>query len=771
MLRRSVDRALLLAIVLLPWAPPARAKAQRARGPMRVLVVFQQQAESRPMVEFTERMKQTVRDELGAPVEFYQEALDLDRFRGEERISPLTEYFEDKYRGYGIDVIVPVGGRALQFALSELDDVLPNVPVVFALNAAPQLDTTTLPPRVTGRIAPAGRFAPTLEMARALQPDAQRIVVVGGSSTNDSVSVAGAMTAVKASHVRLPVSVIQGVPLNVLLGQLRALPPHSIVIFANFRQDTHGQVFEPLDVVGSIARASAAPMYTQLHSYIGEGLVGGSVMKFGDEGARTGSLVTRVLRREPGQRMPPVEVIGNSFVVDWRQLQRFGLSESRLPRGTEVLYRDPTVWERYRSLALAVSAIIVAESALVGGLLVERRRRKRAQALIAKQEELSRVVLASVSTQIAILDRMGAIIRVNEAWRALARSTGMDEAHDAFVGWNYLEECRRAELRGCDEAREARLGIEAVLEGRRWPFRHEFNTAPPHELRYELFVDRLQLSDGGAIVTHLDVTERRLAEQRSEETRRQVAHMGRLALVGELGATISHELRQPLAAIRANAQAGAMLLAGSPPDLREVQAILQDIVADDARAVEVIEGVRRLLRKDELLSATVDLNQICRDAARLLQTEAALRHTRIDLTLTTAAPMVTGDPAQLRQMVLNLGLNALEAASASSDERAVVVSTTLRAGQAEVTVHDSGPGIAAEVQPRVFEPFFSTKSEGLGLGLAIVRSIAERHQGRVWAENHTTGGAVFGAALPAARGLASTEADASITETSDRAAR
>ena len=133
--------------------------------------------------------------------------------------------------------------------------------------------------------------------------------------------------------------------------------------------------------------------------------------------------------------------------------------------------------------------------------------------------------------------------------------------------------------------------------------------------------------------------------------------------------------------------------------------------------------------------------------------------------------MVTGDPAQLRQLVLNLGLNALEAASASSDERAVVVSTTLRAGQAEVTVHDSGPGIAAEVQPRVFEPFFSTKSEGLGLGLAIVRSIAERHQGRVWAENHTTGGAVFGAALPAARGLASTEADASITETSDRAAR
>jgi C4-dicarboxylate-specific signal transduction histidine kinase len=491
------------------------------------------------------------------------------------------------------------------------------------------------------------------------------------------------------------------------------------------------------------------------------------MMKFGDEGGNTGRLVVRVLRRAPGARMPPPELMTESFVVDWRQLQRFGLSESRLPPGTEVLYRDPTLWERYRALALVVSAIIVAQSALVAGLLVERRRRKRAQAAIAKQEELNRVVLASVSTQIAILDRMGTIIRVNEAWRQLARGAGANETHEAFVGWNYLEECRRAEIRGCDEAREARLGIEAVLEGRRWPFRHEFNTAPPHELRYELFVDRLQLSEGGAIVTHLDVTERRLAEQRAEETRRQVAHMGRLALVGELGATISHELRQPLAAIRANAQAGAMLLAGNPPDLREVQAILQDIVADDARAVEVIEGVRRLLRKDEPLSATVDLNQICRDAARLLQTEAALRHTRIDLTLAAAAPLVTGDPAQLRQMVLNLGLNALEAASGSSDERAVVVSTTLRAGQAEVTVHDSGPGISADVQPRVFEPFFSTKSEGLGLGLAIVRSIAERHQGRVWAENHTTGGAVFGAALPAARGLVSLENDAAVSSTSD----
>jgi C4-dicarboxylate-specific signal transduction histidine kinase/ABC-type uncharacterized transport system substrate-binding protein len=757
-------------LVPLLLAPTTRASAQRTHGPIRVLVVFQQQAETRPMVEFTDRLRQTVPEELRSPVEFYQEALDLDRFKGASRVSPLVGYFANKYRGFGIDVVVPVGRRALEFILSELDEVLPNTPVVFALNAAPQLDTTTLPPRVTGRIASGGRFAPTVEMARALQPDAERIVVVGGAGATDSVAVAAVVSAATASRVRLPITVIQGPPLNALLGQLRALPPRSIVIFANFRQDANGQVFEPLDVVGSIARASAAPMYTQLDSYVGEGLVGGSVLKFDDEGARTGHLVARVLLRKPGQGMPPIEGIGNSYVVDARQLRRWGLSEAHLPPGTEVRFREPTFWERYRTLALAASMVIVAESALVGGLLIERRRRRRAQAAIARQEELNHAVLASVSTQIAIIDRAGRIIRVNEAWRALARDARADEAHDAFVGWNYLEECRRAEDRGCNEAREVRLGIEAVLEGRRWPFRQEFDTAPPHELRYELFVDRLQLSGGGAIVTHLDITERRIAEQRIEETRRQVAHMGRLAVVGELGAAISHELRQPLAAIRANAQAGALLLAGNPPDLTEVQAILQDIVADDARAVEVIEGVRRLLRKDAARSAMVDLNQICRDTARLLQAEAALRGTRLDLALATPAPMVTGDPAQLRQLVLNLGLNALEAASMAREQRSVAIRTTVHADHAELTVHDSGPGISADVQLRVFDPFFSTKADGLGLGLAIVRSIAERHQGRVWAENHPAGGALFGAALPTASDV-TPPADATITARSDRAVR
>ena len=386
---------------------------------------------------------------------------------------------------------------------------------------------------------------------------------------------------------------------------------------------------------------------------------------------------------------------------------------------------------------------LAAASEIVAGAMA----RSRATHAIRRGEELNRAVLASLSTPIAILDRLGTIIRVNDAWRRVA-GRAADDPRDAFIGWNYLDECARSEERGSDEARDVRLGIQMVLQRRGGPFRYEYHTPEPNERWYELFVDRLHFSDGGAIVTHLEITDRRLAERRADETRRQVAHMGRVALVGELAATISHELRQPLAAIRANAEAGALLVGRIPADPREARDIFKSIVADDIRAVEVIEGVRKLLRKEEPVSARVDLNDVCRRAVRLLQRDAVLRNTRLELSLEATTSTVSGDPVQLEQMVLNLTMNALDAASASDEERAVVVRTTRCVDQVEVSVHDSGPGIPADVQSHLFEPYFSTKTQGLGLGLVIVRSIVERHNGRVRADSGALGGTVFRVLLP-----------------------
>jgi len=220
--------------------------------------------------------------------------------------------------------------------------------------------------------------------------------------------------------------------------------------------------------------------------------------------------------------------------------------------------------------------------------------------------------------------------------------------------------------------------------------------------------------------------------------------------MGELTAAISHELRQPLAAIRAHAETGAMLLNRTAPDLNGAREVFSDILSDDLRAVEVLDHIRALLRKDGSVTAVVDLNGICERASELLMHDAARRGVRLRLSLEPRLPPVIGDAVQLQQVVLNLALNAMDAVQTFPRTREVVLGTSAGSEQVEIFVRDTGPGLTPEVRLRVFEPFFSTKTQGLGMGLAIVRSIVERHRGRVYADNEDGGGAVFRVQLPVA---------------------
>jgi signal transduction histidine kinase len=179
--------------------------------------------------------------------------------------------------------------------------------------------------------------------------------------------------------------------------------------------------------------------------------------------------------------------------------------------------------------------------------------------------------------------------------------------------------------------------------------------------------------------------------------------------------------------------------------------IFRDIVENDARAADVLEHIRILLRKEPPASAPVDLNRVCSEAIRLLEHDAELRGVRLRLALAPTLPDVTGDAVQLQQVVLNLARNGIDAVKVSESSRRdheVVVGTAAQNGVVEIFVRDTGPGLAPDVRQRIFEPFYSTKSHGLGMGLAIVRTIIERHRGQVSVENQETGGAVFTVQLP-----------------------
>jgi signal transduction histidine kinase len=248
------------------------------------------------------------------------------------------------------------------------------------------------------------------------------------------------------------------------------------------------------------------------------------------------------------------------------------------------------------------------------------------------------------------------------------------------------------------------------------------------------------------------ITELRRAEAASRQSHEEIAHLNRVAAMGELTASLAHELNQPLAAILSNAQAAIRYLSGEPADLAEVRECLTDIVADDKRAGEVIRTLRALLRKEESQASLIDLNEVVTEAIRLLGSDATLRHTSVKFEPLPAFRLVLGDRTQLYQVVLNLIKNGLEAAAERSpDNRWVLVRTAESDGGIELTVEDSGRGITEGDLARVFEPFFTTKQEGLGMGLSISRTIVQAQGGRIWAENRPGSGAIFRCVLPMAQ--------------------
>jgi len=233
-------------------------------------------------------------------------------------------------------------------------------------------------------------------------------------------------------------------------------------------------------------------------------------------------------------------------------------------------------------------------------------------------------------------------------------------------------------------------------------------------------------------------------------TNQRLAHLNRVAAMTELATSIAHELNQPLAAILSNAQAARRLLQKDPPDVAEALEALVDIVNDDHRAGTIIQRMRAMLKKGAPSAAAQDLNELAREVLRLVGNDALLRRATLRLDLASRLPLVRGDGIQLQQVLLNLVVNALDAVADRSSLGRLVVVRTRSDGKERVvlSVEDSGKGIDPTDMERVFEAFYSTKAEGLGVGLAISRSIVEAHGGRLWAENNPGEGVTFRCALP-----------------------
>src|SRR5262245_9038175 len=387
---------------------------------------------------------------------------------------------------------------------------------------------------------------------------------------------------------------------------------------------------------------------------------------------------------------------------------------------------------------------------LVGEICANVLAHQEAEEAVRGSELMKSAILATLSSNVAVLDRQGRIATINDSWMRFTRETVGTEAG---VGESYLDVCGRAVSEGVPHVGEVLVGIEAVLDGSRKSFALEYPSRTSSDERwFAVSAVPLSVPDGGAVVSYTDITERKRAELDALQSRQELAHFTRVSTIGELTASLAHELSQPLTGILANAQAALRFLEVTPPNLLELRSILSDIVDDDKRAGEVIRRLRALLRKEQVPFRLLDLNALIRDVAKLLSSDAIIRNISVKLDLDSGPAPVSGDAVQLQQVVLNLLLNAMEAMADSAEDRRFITVQSLITEDAavHVSVQDAGPGFRQGTHHLVFEPFYTTKPSGMGMGLAISKSIIEAHGGLIWAVDNPIAGATLHFSLPGA---------------------
>jgi two-component system, LuxR family, sensor kinase FixL len=363
-------------------------------------------------------------------------------------------------------------------------------------------------------------------------------------------------------------------------------------------------------------------------------------------------------------------------------------------------------------------------------------------------EQRFRAVVEAVPSAILVVDDKGMITLANaqaEAVFGYPRAELVAKPVDMLIPERFRDPLafQRATWASDPQTRAVGQGREMLAcrrDGREFPVEA---TLRPMATGKGLFV----------LASVVDITERRRLEKAEARQRDELAHLSRVAMLGELSGSLAHELNQPLTAILSNAQAAQRFLAQSPPRTDKLAEILADIVKSDHRAGAVIQRLRSMLKKEESQRLPLDVNGVVEESLRLMRSDLLNRHVKVHTDLRAALPAVDGDRNQLQQVLLNFLMNGCDAMDSQETDRQLTVRTSRAAqGGVEVSVADQGAGIPLADIERMFEPFVTTKAQGLGLGLAICRSIVESHGGRLWATNNVDRGATLHCELPAREG-------------------
>ena len=743
--RRATRSIFVAALAFGAWASPAHA----ARD---VLVLYDERGELPGLATLDAALRSELAGTAGEPVEVYRESLDASRFDAKAHRQLFADYLRGKYSDGRIEVVVAVMGPALDFLLEHREDLFPGLPIVFCGIDHRELGDRALPAGVTGVLL-RREFAPTVEIALALQPETERAILVSGTSAFDVAVREQAVEELRAFEGRLAIEDWSARPFPDILRAAEALPPHTIVLFASMFRDAAATAFIPHEAAAQLSAAANAPVYGFVDQFLGRGIVGGRLYSLEAHGGHAARLVQRILAGADLAKLPPVEPSSSVLRFDARQLERWGLDQRRLPEGAVVLHRSRTLWGDFRNEVVGVVVVFILLLGLIAALVTEGARKRRAETSLRESELRFRTLADSTQALLWLSDPDDRLTFVNRRWLELTGST-----REAQAGRPWPDQVHPDDLGKVPRHRggPGRVDYAATFECRLRQANGE------HRWFLVTRVPRFDSADTflGYVGSCVDINAQKEADRETQRSRAALMHVARVATMGELTAAVAHELKQPLGAILANAEAADMLLGAATPDLTELREILADIRADDRRAADIIDRMRSLLEKHELAKVPIAVNETAWQVLRLLDLEATERQVELRFEPAPDLPPVAGDRVHLQQVLMNLVLNGLEAMAAVPPGRRELHVRTAKLDGAKVSivVTDSGGGIPEEQLPWLFEPFWTTKDHGLGMGLSIARTIVESHDGRIWVENVAGGGARFHVELPALLATAATSA-------------
>ena len=379
-----------------------------------------------------------------------------------------------------------------------------------------------------------------------------------------------------------------------------------------------------------------------------------------------------------------------------------------------------------------------AKAVFMRGVSRDITRRKQGEEALRESEARFRIMADTAPVMLWMSGTDKLCIFFNQGWLDFTGRALEEELGDGWANGVHRDDFDRC------------LAIYTNSFDARQPFTTEYRLRRRDgEYRWILDTGTPRFANDGAFLGYIgsciDISERKLAELDAQRHRTELAHLSRVALMGEMSASLAHELNQPLTGIVSNASAGQRLIDTGHVTLPELRELLVDIRADGRRAGDVVRGIRDMVRKEKTARQQMNVNDVVMSVVQIVHPDALLRSCEVKTSLEPNLPVIEGDPVQLRQVLLNLVINAFDAMRGTPAINRKVEITTQWSGNGAIciSVRDYGGGIPEETRERLFDPFYTTKAEGLGMGLAIVRSIVESHGGTMAAENVEGGGARF----------------------------